>query len=88
MRDRQQATGHTVTLIMDDQIVSRQTIPFQDPRFVKDYELLEIAYNNIQERMTRVTRMYDTPIPAWNKLTVSRYSNCMECDAHGNKVRR
>jgi hypothetical protein len=88
MRDRQQATGHAVTLMMDDQIVSQQIIPFQDPRFVKDYELLEIAYNNIQERMSRSIRMYDTPIPAWNRLSVSRYSNRMECDMLGNKVRR
>jgi len=76
---------HTVHLLKDGHHIGHFVIPYQDPRFVKGDDLLEMAYEISQTRPNR--RYEDSNIAfGWNELRLFWGCSWYSCDERGERI--
>lgn len=73
---------HTVTLFRNGQAVGYFTIPRTDTRFVKDDDIIALAFQAAQNRTG--TRFDD--LPAWDMLSVNWCFMAVKCDKYGRRI--
>ena len=83
--DRNVRRAHTIYLLKDGQHVGHFVIPFQDPRFVKGDDLLDMAYEISQTRPNR--RYEDSNIAdGWNELRLFWGCSWYACNEFGDRI--
>ena len=73
---------HTVTLYRNGKQVADFTIPRTDTRFVKDDDIIALAFQAAQNRTG--TRKSD--LPEWDVLAVNWSFMAVKCDKYGRRI--